>query len=124
VVAEGPDGGNALKITIGEIDSTDIYGWHIQAYRPIPVVAEKNYVLTFWAKADQPVEIAVVIMQNHAPFEHHTAEIYPELTTEWTKHELLFMFPESDNLMRINLGNLAKTVGQEFWFADIQLTSD
>ena len=124
VVAEGPNVDNAMKVSITAIDSTDHYGWHVQINQAIPIVAGKNYTLTFWAKSALPAEIAVVCMQNHAPFSHHLAEIYPSLTTDWTQFELQFSLDSTDTNMRINLGNLAKEAGQVYWFADLKLIAD
>jgi hypothetical protein len=57
VVAEGPTGENALKVTVTAIDPTDAFGWHVQAFQPVGVETGLTYTRTFWAKADPATTI-------------------------------------------------------------------
>jgi hypothetical protein len=63
-------------------------------------------------------------MQNHAPFAHHlNPDFNAVLTTEWQQFTTTLTFADADPLLRINFGNLAQSVGQVFWVADVVLTA-
>jgi len=127
VVTAGPKSGSrALHLVATKVLPTSKWGSEISLNQPVAILDGKRYRLTFWAKSNAATAIAVTCKQNHAPWSHHapeSAELYPTLTNEWQLISMPFSIPADGNML-INISNLAKTAGQEFWFADFLLESD
>jgi hypothetical protein len=127
LVRDAPDSGSgkAMKISVTAIDSASPYGWQVQAYYPVGIVAGTEYTLSYWIKSDVRQAIPVVVMENHAPFGHHFegADWMVTVTPTWTFHTETFTLDFSDPSMRINFGNMAQRVGQSFYLADVVLKS-
>lgn len=123
IIGGGPNGKNALKITVLTTGAS-VYGYEVQVNYPFALEVGKTYTYSVWAKTEPAgYEIANVLSQNHAPWGHHTegADTYPELTGEWAEYGFTWTSTETDPLMRISLGNLAKVANQVFYFADAKL---
>lgn len=123
VVGGGPNGENALKVTVLTTGES-VYGYEVQVNRPFALEAGRTYTYSVWAKTEPTgYEIAAVLSQNHAPWGHHTegADTYPVLTDEWTEYGFTWTSDVTDPRMRISLGNLAKTANQVFYFANAKL---
>lgn len=61
------DTSDGTQITIKKITGTD---WHIQwMYAPLPVAANKNYILTFTAKAKRKTSIGVMCQRSESPWD-------------------------------------------------------
>jgi hypothetical protein len=124
IVGGGPNGKNALKVTVLTTGAS-AYGYEVQVNRPFALEAGKTYTYSVWAMTEPSgYEIAAVLSQNHTPWGHHTvgADTYPVLSGVWEQYGFTWTSTETDPLMRISLGNLAKTANQVFYFADAKLT--
>jgi hypothetical protein len=111
---------------VTKIGTPDYYS-EVQVCNPFALEKGKKYTYSVWAKTEPSgYGIANVLSQNHPTWGHHTpgADTYPILTSEWTQLAITWTSAEADPLMRMSLGNLAKTVGQVFYFADAKLTAE
>ncbi|MDR3690974.1 MAG: carbohydrate binding domain-containing protein [Fimbriimonas sp.] len=118
VVADGPDGKQALRLNVLKVED---HSWHIQIYQTgMRIEKGRKYVMTFWAKSKRPGVITAECNQNHEPWEHETNAKLP-VTTSWTLLHFDFSGPWNDSNVRISLTDLGTVPGQIYWFANCSL---
>jgi len=103
------------------VTKTGAAGWHVQYNHPgLSVSPGQPVTLTFRAKADNPCEISVTLMQAHEPWNELGLATQVRLTTEWQTFRFTFAASQADTNARVNLGNLGQRRGS-VWFSDISL---
>ena len=84
------------------------------------VAKGKEYVLTFWAKANQEGDFTVNCQQNHEPWAHPTQEELP-ISTGWKQVQFTFVAAWDDDNVRITFTNLGTAPGRTYWFSGCSL---
>ncbi len=117
-VKEGPDGQDALRVTVLSVGD---HAWRLQVYQTgMRVQKDRAYVMTFWVKSAHPGGMTVNCMQNHEPWDHHLQEKMAA-STEWKKVRFAFVAPWDDDKVRISFTDLGTIPGQVYWFANCSL---
>ncbi len=102
VKGENMSGDNALKICIS---APGTERWHIQVSQAAPFVADKNYEITFMAKADAEANIALTMQMAGDPYTQYLEEVINLTTTNQS-----FSFPfipsvsDASNLLKFFVG--------------------
>ena len=117
-VKEGPEGRDALRVTVLTIGD---HGWRLQMFQTgMHVEKGRAYDLTFWAKSDRAGIISANCMQNHEPWDHHTQAKFP-VSTGWQLMRFPFVAAWDDDNVRISFTDLGTAPGQVWWFANCSL---
>ncbi len=116
VTNEGPNGKNAVKITIITPGTQD---WHIQFNQSnIVVSSTRVYTLTFWAKSNANKSINVNIGQAHSPWQLLGFNKLINLTTYWQFFEYVLTVSDDDTNARVNFSNMCKDIAT-YWISDV-----
>jgi hypothetical protein len=117
-VREGPDGKDALRVTVLTVGD---HTWRLQIFQTgMRVEKGQAYDFTFWAKSDRTGSITANCMQNHEPWDHHTQAKFP-VATEWQMMHFPFIAAWDDDNVRISFTDLGTAPGQVWWFANCSL---
>ncbi|MCS6861406.1 MAG: carbohydrate binding domain-containing protein [Abditibacteriales bacterium] len=101
------------------VTQTSSQAWHVQFNQPgLKVQAERPYTLTFWAKADKPLNISVNVGQAHEPWQQLGFSASITLTTEWKPFRFVFNLNQSDDNARVNFSDLAQQTAS-VWLAGV-----
>ena len=76
----------------------------------LTTVAGQTYTIDFWAKAETPRSVAVVVQMNDSPY----TEFFHQnvnLTTTWTRYRYSYVAPVSTSSNKLSLA-LATTAGK------------
>lgn len=104
-----------------QVEKPGVESWHIQLNQsPIKLEEGMSYTLTFYAKANQPRQIAVNAAQAHEPWGNMGLSTSLRLSTNWTQYSLTFVANKTDERCRINFSNFGD-VGSQISFASISL---
>ena len=113
--ANAADGQPKLHLTVEQMGEVN---WHPQCYfRTFAVKPETLYTLTFRARAKQPRQLNVNLVQCHPEWENLGFRAPIEVTTEWKTFTFTFM-PNGDEKARLGFSNFAPG---EFFFDEISL---
>jgi hypothetical protein len=106
-IVDGPDGLKALEIKVSQVGSAS---WYVQFNYPHLRVEEgQNYLLTFYARADQPATVTVSLMQAHEPWDGLSNAVQIALTTDWRKYEVALLASAGEGDARLDITNLGAT---------------
>mgnify|MGYP001114178359 CR=1 FL=1 len=109
-IVDGPEGLKALEIKVSQVGSAS---WNVGfGYLHLRIEEEQNYLVTFYARANKPVNVTVNLQQGREPWNVLSNAVGIELTTDWKKYEvaLLASVPEDDAFLDItNLGATTAT---------------
>ncbi|GAB4233041.1 MAG: hypothetical protein Kow00109_05660 [Acidobacteriota bacterium] len=118
VVGGGPAGKPAVRLQATALGKEI---WHLQFNQnQLHISTGLVYTLRFWARADRPTEVNVVIEQAHEPWKNLGFDRPLELTPEWRRFEFAFMPAEGDDNARLNIRGLGDELAT-YWFADFSL---
>lgn len=81
--------------------------------------AKKTYDVSFWAKADRPMEIQVIASKGSANWDNYGLDETVRLTTEWQKVTLTFGARRQASDARLQV--LCGGVTGQFWLDDVSL---
>ena len=96
--------GGGLRVTVNRPGNQ---GWHVQLMQTrLAFAKDKQYTLTFRAKADTARRIVVVAAQAHAPWQE-LASLTVNLTPEWKQYRFAFQPDEDERNGRIGFSNLS-----------------
>ncbi len=100
----GPDGARLLRVVVkkqGEVP------WRPQmAQAGLAVKKGSAYTLSFQARAEKPLEIAVNCMMAHEPWENLGFSANVDLGPEWRSHRFTFLPDRDDRNARITVTSL------------------
>jgi len=117
-VKEGPDGQDALRVTVLTVGD---HTWRLQMYQTgMRVEKGRPYDMTFWAKSASAGNITANCMQNHEPWDHHTQAKFP-VSTGWQQMHFPFVAAWDDDNVRVSFTDLGTAPGQVWWFANCSL---
>jgi len=88
----------------------------------VALKAEKKYVLSFWAKSDEPCAIQAGVFQNYGSDQPAGLNQMVAVTTEWTHHRCSFQVRKDDDNLRVCFG-IGSRKGK-YWFASVSLTEE
>jgi len=112
------DSNNAsFRIDILETLGVD---WEISlSYKDLAVSLNKEYTLTFWAKADRNCSISSWVMEAGDPWRNYLEFSHVDVNTEWEKYELTAIATQSDNnsMFQFAIGEQTGSV----WLDNVQL---
>lgn len=118
VPAELKNAAPARSVRI-DVTRADPVGWHVQFHQPaLTVQAEKAYTLEFWAKADKPRTVQVVLGQAHEPWSSLGSERQLKFTPEWKSFRLVVVPRAADTNARLAFTDLASQAGT-VWLAGL-----
>lgn len=101
------------------ITQTSSQAWHVQFNQPgLKVQGERPYTLTFWAKADQPLNLSVNVGQAHEPWQSLGFSTSVRLTKEWQPFRFVFNLHQDDDNARVNFSDLARQAAT-VWLAGV-----
>jgi hypothetical protein len=104
-IVEDPEGKNSLKIEVLELGSAN---WHVQFNQPgLKVRSGEIYLISFRARAEKEVTVAVGFVQAHDPWRLLSQRIEVLLTPEWKDYEIALPISESDDNARFDVSGLA-----------------
>lgn len=110
--------GRSLRIRVEKLGTE---AWHIQFHQPnLRVESNRPYTLSFWAKADKPVDITVVVSQAHEPWNNLGFATTIHLTTQWQRFQYTFPLVQSDDNARLCFTSLGRQAG-DYYLAGISL---
>jgi len=102
-VKEGPDGQDALRVTVLTVGD---HTWRLQMYQTgMRVEKGRAYDMTFWAKSASAGNITANCMQNHEPWDHHTQAKFP-VSTGWQQMHFPFVAAWDDDNVRVSFTDL------------------
>jgi len=103
-IVEGSNDTKVLKVRVTRKGSE---GWYVQFNYPnINVVARKNYILKFMARANKNVKITILLQQAHDPWGVLSNTVEVELTTEWKSYEVILYAHTGDSNARLSITGL------------------
>lgn len=98
-------------------------GWHSQFNQSgLKVRKDRPYTLTFWARADKPLTMAVHMGMDHAPWKKLGLSADAKLGTEWKSFRFVFLPEANDDGARVNFSNLAEQTAT-VWLAGVSFRS-
>lgn len=101
--------------------STTSTVWHLQ-FKNVgsSVVAGREYVLTFAAKADKNIDVNMAVSRDNAPYNGYD-DMFSVMTTEWQFFTLPFV-PDEDNTGQLRVAaRLSNLPTGTYWFDDFVL---
>lgn len=105
----GPDGSNALRITV---TNAGTQSWHVQFLQTgLAITTGQTYLLSFFAKTEDSLEPSVAIQQHYDPWGNVSPLYKPALTNEWQLFTYEFTADSNDDNLRLNFGDLGLTTG-------------
>ncbi len=110
-------GKNAVRLNVSKAQGVD---WRAAfSYAPVALQKNKEYTLTFQARADRPRTVTVWAQQDHYPWDNWLWFGAFNLTTDWQKFELPMASLGNDKQARLlfGVGGAAGSV----WLDDIGL---
>lgn len=97
--------------------------WHIQFGTHVPLSANKKYKLTFEAKADDPRDLQVRVIQDQT-WEIVVKNVF-NLTTEMQKFEWEFTLPKDGHIIVFDMGKISeKSVATTIYLDNVELTEE
>lgn len=116
----GPNGENALKVSVTTADTTD--PWRARFYQLVSsVTANQPYILSFWAKSDSVRTIRAGLYSDSSPW-NITETKSVVLGTEWKKFNVVVCPDVTESSVRVHFTDLAAETG-DVWFTGISLTT-
>lgn len=117
--AQGPKGLPALEI---KIEQPGTRSWHIQICQSgLAIAAGRTYTVSFWARADQEADLAVNVMQAHAPWSNLGLDKRVRVTPEWKRFKFVISATGNDERARIGFENFMLR-GNTYSLAGVSLT--
>ena len=116
VVAEG---NQSVQIRITSAATAD---WHINLSEGnLPFTARSNYQLRFWARANVPATISVLVQGGPPDYPNYGLYTQVNLTTSWQLYTLSFQAPvtANDGTVEFNVGQAAADI----WIDGVQITA-
>ncbi|MBC2595584.1 hypothetical protein H5P28_15055 [Ruficoccus amylovorans] len=112
--------GNAVEMDLQVDIPKD--AWRYQFYQnSIPLELDQNYLLTFWAKADRPVEFAVAAKQSAPPWGFLGLNTSTYAGTEWKLYRMPFAATKAiPGKSRISF-SLKEKQAVKIWIADVKI---
>src|SRR5262249_47685983 len=110
VVEDGPVGlvprPKAVRVAISQPGPMS---WHVQFNQSrLKVEAGRPYTLTFWARADRPLDVSVNLGQAHEPWQTLGLQAPLHLTREWTPFRFVVQPTEKDDNARVSFSDLSR----------------
>jgi hypothetical protein len=108
--------GKSIRINVARSSSM---AWHVQFNQPgLKVQTGRPYTLTFWAKADKPLQLSANLSQAHAPWQALGLNTPIRLTSEWKPFRFVFEPTQDDANARVTFSDLARQPGS-VWLAGV-----
>jgi hypothetical protein len=106
----------AIRLSVTRSSSM---AWHVQFNQPgLKVQAGRPYTLTFWARAEKPLQLSVNLSQAHAPWQAIGLNTPIHLTPEWKAFRFVFEPTQQNENARIVFGDLARQTAS-VWLAGV-----
>ncbi|NSL56523.1 carbohydrate binding domain-containing protein [Uliginosibacterium aquaticum] len=106
-LAQAADGSLTLAMPVPGKEN-----WHTQLHQSrLAFKADQPYTLSFRARADRPLKLALQAMQAHAPWQHLWAQSI-EIGTGWQDYRFSFAPSQGDEVARLTFGGLGLGTGQ------------
>jgi hypothetical protein len=103
------------------VTRTSPMAWHVQFnQRGINLQSGRTHTLTFWAKANKPLQLSAGVGQAHEPWKELGLLADVRLTNEWKPFRFVFLPSASDHDARVNFSNLAAQTAT-VWLAGVSL---
>ncbi|MBC7327638.1 carbohydrate binding domain-containing protein [bacterium] len=104
----------AVKITVSQKSDQP---WHVQFRQPVGMIEKgRNYILSFWAKADKDCKANVALIMDHEPFNIVDFVKALDLTTQW-RHFQFTIEASTNDKVRIEFQLANETAS--YWLTGI-----
>lgn len=112
--------GAALRMN--RITPVEGQAWRHQVYQnSIDIDPEQNYLLTFWARADRPTQLAVSTKNSTPPWGFFGLRNDVQVTTEWKRYRLPFSGAKAiPGHSRLTF-NFKEKEAVQIWIADLTI---
>jgi len=114
---ETPSGNASARVNITKASGTD---WHIAlAYMPLTLESNKEYTLSFWAKADRQRPVSLWAQLSQSPWTDFLENHQKEVSTQWQKYEYTVKTQDGNTQGEFKIG-FGQTTGT-VWIDDVRL---
>lgn len=121
VTDEGPDGSSCAKIEL--LEPGDEHWKMSVLQKGLSVHADKNYRITFMARADRPRWVSVDFKQHLEPYKGLAGKYDVAIGTSWSQVSLELKPSADEENARFSIGNLGMNPGT-LWFKDFSVVEE
>ena len=113
-----PSGSQSARIDVTQTAGVD---WQIAltTHAPVTLIKDKDYTLSFWAKADRQRPLSLWAQLSQSPWTNYLSLNAPQISTEWQHYELVARATGSSMQSEFSLG-FGQAQGT-VWIDDVRL---